>query len=119
MAVNPWNDSLRNPRHQATEGSEIEVAVVRQTSGVELRISAELINLSRQGMQIRIGEQLVAGETVAARFRRQEAQPGFQQPATVLWVQPEDERWLVGCRFETEIKWEAMGELFANHVLKT
>ncbi len=119
MSEYPWNASVRDPRHLATEGSVVEVAAAGQANAREPGVNAELINLSRQGMQIRISKEFVEGEWIETRFGRQDATARFAQRGRVLWVRPDDGQWLAGCQFETELDWEAMGELFANNLLET
>jgi len=105
----------RSPRHSSTG---VVVEVRRSPGGTTSAISAELINLSREGFQLRLSSRLEKEETVVMSIRAPERDVDVMFPATVRWCREESaECWLVGCQTSWQLDLETLGELFLNEIL--
>ena len=79
---------------------------------------AKLVNLSRSGLQITIGEPLAREELVTVHIR--DAQ-GTVEVALKGWVRWQrslgPQNWSIGCELEQPLSYEALGELFLSGIL--
>ncbi|MCA9246506.1 MAG: PilZ domain-containing protein [Planctomycetales bacterium] len=107
----------RAPRHAAT-GVESLRLTYRRAGGKPDAVEAELIDLSRSGIQFRTGAAMVNGERVSMCI--EDVETGFrsEHEAVVRWQRTAPEkRWLTGCQFLAELSWEVLGELFLTEAL--
>ena len=116
MLTELWKYVLRRPRHQVAQRFLVEVH--RASAAMPGPVEAELVNLSRQGFQLRMSVPLTIQESIGVRLRVQQANLDVTLPGIVQWQQSDDGgKWLVGCQAVHEVEWETLGELFLNGVL--
>jgi hypothetical protein len=111
--------NVRSPRHEALPAAEVQVEIERPLYDGLLVKGCELMNLSRSGCQLRAAEPLRPSERVVVRLALKPQQPLFEITAVVRW-QSHDEAlgtWHIGCQFDKELGWEALGELFLENIL--
>ncbi len=106
---------LRSPRHPSP-GTLVEV--LRAPGGLTNVVEAELINLSREGFQLRLPIVLDDQELVIMRITTPGHGVDAIFPATVRWQREElSGDWLAGCKTSWQIDLETLGELFLNEIL--
>ena len=111
--------NVRSPRHEALPAADVWIEIERPLYDGLMVKGCELTNLSRSGCQLRATEPLRPSERVLVRLALKPHKPLFEVSAVVRW-QSHDEAlgaWVLGCRFDQELPWEAMGELFLENVL--
>lgn len=106
----------RSPRHASTGGI---VEVRRCPGGSANAVGAELINLSRDGFQLRLCSALEDEETVVMRICALDRGVDIMFPATVRWQREEEGAWLAGCQASWQLDLETLGELFLGEILAT
>ena len=104
----------RSPRHASTG---VIVEVRRSPGGSTNAIDAELVNLSRDGFQLRLHSALEDQEAVVMRISALERGVDVMFPATVRWQREEDGGWLAGCQTSWQLDLETLGELFLSEIL--
>lgn len=120
MAKQFWEFVARGPRHQAAGDPHLQVEVVRDPHQTPAMIEAELVDLSRDGLQLRAPVPLAERETIAVKLRHAESGVDLTLPATVCWCRPqEDGTWSAGCASTERVDWESLGELFLGEILAT
>ena len=83
-------------------------------------MEAELLDLSRSGVRLRVAADLKVQEPITLRLHDEPSGLRLTRSATVRWKRPEQgDLWLVGCLFDEHVEWEMLGELFLNEVLST
>jgi hypothetical protein len=108
----------RQPRHETTNPTRLKVEIRRESALPSEPLQAQLVDLSRQGLQLRIPTALDLHENVSIRIRDEHAGFSISLSGVVRWQKPADDgHYLVGGRFEQELDWETMGELFLNDIL--
>ncbi len=117
MSSPSWKSNLRRPRYESSGTHEARVELELRSEGGPSRVPAELVNLSRDGFQLRTPAPLAVGEAVTLRLRVEES--GFETTLSgkVRWKRSEGEARLVGCLCDRPIEWESLGELFLGRVL--
>lgn len=83
-------------------------------------IDAELLDVSRHGICLRVDQQLEIGERVVVNLH--DPLDGFavEFSATVRWRQPDGDALItVGCEFDETMGWESIGELFLRGALQS
>jgi hypothetical protein len=79
----------------------------------------KLVDLSRQGVQLRLASPRKPGENLNIRIQCEESRLDATLRGTVRWQKTAGgERWAVGCIFEEELSYELMGELFLSGILQ-
>ena len=105
----------RSPRHASTG---VTVEVRRSPGGSANAIGAELVNLSRDGFQLRLALALEEQETVVMTIAAADRSLDMLFPATIRWCHEEPNgTWLVGCKTVWQLDLETLGELFLNEIL--
>lgn len=107
----------RKPRYAGNQSHRLEVRLERPADPAPAP-AAELVDLSRSGMQLRASAPVATGESIVVRLRDVESGVDLSLPATVRSLAPERPgAWRVGCRFTREVPLETLGELFLNDIL--
>ncbi len=108
----------RKPRHQSAGAAKVRVEVMRVAPNSPEPIEVELVDLSREGVQVRAAVPLSVGETITVRLHDERAGLELERQATVRWSDPHQQGiWSAGCEFCQAVDWETLGELFLNDVL--
>lgn len=110
--------SARQPRHETTDPTRLKVEFRRESNAATEPLQAQLVDLSRQGLQLRVATALDLHESVSVQILDERAGFSICLAGIVRWQKPADDgHHFVGCRFERELDWETMGELFLNEIL--
>jgi hypothetical protein len=97
----------RSPRHSST-GATVEVR--RSPGGAATAIGAALINLSREGFQLRLPADLEEQETVVMSISAPDQGVDVVFPAVVRWRREEPNgNWLAGCQTSWQLDLETLG----------
>jgi hypothetical protein len=108
----------RQPRHETTNPARLKVEVRRESALPSGPLRAQLLDLSRQGLQLRVPIALELHERIRVGIRDDDARVSISLSGVVRWQKPADDgHYLVGGQFERELDWETMGELFLNDIL--
>jgi hypothetical protein len=114
-----WNHVARFPRHHAEHNPDYITEIIYGEKDNQSILHADLINLSRDGAQVKIDHPLGVGELVNVRIRCKKSGMELQLPAAICWQRSaSEELWAAGCQFVEKIEWETYGELFLEGVLK-
>ncbi len=109
------NDFIaRDPRHPSTG---IRVEVRRSPGGLADSVDAVLVNLSRDGFQLRLPIATEKHETIVMKITAPEQAVDVMFPADVRWCREDDGNWLAGCRTSWQVNLETLGELFLSEIL--
>jgi hypothetical protein len=107
---------VRRPRHEAISDSGCLVTV--EWIGGSHVVSAELGDVSRQGLKLIVDGQFPEGVQIRLHLEQPSTHFHVTLPGTVRWSHLQDDgRWAAGCLFDQELSWELMGELFLNGIL--
>ena len=107
----------RQPRHPST-GTVVEFR--REPGGRSDTFNAELVNLSREGFQLRLPAALNDDETIVMTITYPDDDVDAMFPAQVRWQAKDPEGgWLVGCKTSWQIDLETLGQLFLSEILAT
>ena len=117
MPLDDWWHTPRKPRYEASGNEKLAAEVERSVDGQACAVPAEVLDLSRDGFQLRLPVALTIGEHVCLRLHVEDAGLTLTLPGTVRWQRAADEQWLVGCLCDQPVAWESLGELFLNEVL--
>ena len=118
MVADFWEYIARRPRHPVTATARLEVEVQRSPDKVPARIVAELLDLSRDGFQLRVRVPLVEQEAITVRLRDDTSELDLKLQGTVRWQYPRQTgQWLVGCAATRMVDWETLGEMFLSGIL--
>lgn len=110
----------RRPRHLATGGGGLDVTVRRSSRREPRLVEAELLNLSRRGVQLRVAAELEVRESVTLQLASEASDLQLTRSAEVRWRHPEPSgAWTVGCMFARQVDLETLGELFLSELLAT
>ena len=114
MKIRDWDYVGRSPRHQA----ETEVEIERAAGTSPVRLSADLVDFSRQGARLRAESLLVENEPIVILLRNASIGLDLAFPGAVRWCGQQDgSRRLYGCQFKEEVPLETLGELFLAGIL--
>ena len=120
MGHQDWGYVARPPRYDTADDQSLQVAIQRAVGETPERIEARLLNLSRDGFQVRTSVPLAAKEAIVLKFEEPESGLEFDLPGTVCWEQVQgDGSWVQGCQSARQLDWEVLGELFLNELLAT
>jgi len=120
MSDDPAKYVFRRPRHFAGRTTELRVEVERPAGHQPAVLQAELVNLSRDGFQLRIALPLEVEEPVTLRLRDEKSGFSMTLPGIVRWRHREDgDTCLLGCSSASQVAWETLGELFLHEILAT
>lgn len=105
----------RSPRHASTG---VTVEVRRSPGGSADSVGAELVNLSREGFQLRLPLAPDDQETLVMCVRAPDQEVDVMFPAIVRWRREEPSgNWLAGCQTNWQLDLETLGELFLSEIL--
>ncbi len=118
MVENKSGYTAGKPRGESSGAKRLRVEVRRgpgRTPGV---IEAELVDLSRGGIGLRVAASLAVSESITVRLEDEASKLKLTRSATVRWARRDAEgKWAIGCRFDEQMDWEILGELFLNEIL--
>lgn len=118
MSFDRRKKTPRWPRYCVAGERTIQAEIERAAGRLPASIQVELRDLSRTGYQFKTSLPLEIQEAVLLRLRTGELGSELALQGTVRWMRPtNDGTWLVGCRTESPMEWDALGELFLNGVL--
>ena len=101
----------RKPRHAAS-GIEVEVG------DPPASVKAELVNLSRDGFQLRLPLPLNKSDPITMRLCEPASGLCLTLSGVVRWRCAEQSgTWLLGCQSDRRVDLETMGEMFLSGVL--
>ena len=104
----------RRPRHEST-GVTVEV---RRSPGASAdSLYADLVNLSREGFQLRLPARADEQETLVMKITAPDHGVDVMFPATVRWCREDGDGWLAGCKTSWQLDLETLGELFLSDIL--
>jgi hypothetical protein len=110
----------RSPRHQVNQAPSVRVTAERVDTSGSTTIEAELLNLSRNGVRLRLAVAVAVREPITVRIWDEASGLLLKRTATVQWRHAqEDGHWSVGCSFDKTIDWQTLGELFLSGLLST
>ena len=113
-----WVANGRRPRHLPDENSSIELELRRGPAQRPQVVTAELLDLSRQGSRLRSESVLGEDEILTICLRTGELALDLDLTGVVRWRKQEaGGRWLYGCEFKDELSLEMLGELFLCGIL--
>ena len=119
MATPFWKQLPRKPRHCVADKAEAHIQLITETESDDVVIPAELIDVSRNGVQLRVAQALHESQPVMVCIRQPGSDLDFHLPSSIIWQRTdEDDRWLVGCQFQQQLNWEDYGELFLHGILE-
>ena len=99
----------RSPRHRSDSSSPIHLQI---SGDVDSSYTTQLVDISRQGIQVASAEPLDEGSKVSIGINLQEGEWQVRQTGVVRWCRrDEDGKWRVGCLFDQKLSWELLGEL--------
>ncbi len=106
----------RNPRFQVIGNLDIGAVVVRNQ--IPSKIDGTMVNISRSGARLQLAQKVSEGERFLIQLTHVAPDIKLDLPATICWCKQTDaSQYDIGCRFDREIGWEVMGELFLNNVI--
>ena len=118
MADEYWNYVTRTPRHKAAESPGLSIQVKRNAVANSTPLQAELLDLSRSGVLLRLAASLRINEPIVICLEDKTSNLDLTLSAVVRWRQcEEDDRWLIGCESDHPLQWETLGELFLGEIL--
>ena len=113
-----FQNAGRAPRHDARPRVPCDVWAELSSRHPIVERPAKLVNLSRSGLQITIGEPLAREELVTVHIRDTQ---GTVEVALKGWVRWQrslgPQNWSIGCELEQPLSYEALGELFLSGIL--
>ena len=114
-----WNYIARKPRHKAAGAPGLSVRVKRNAAATSAPLTAELLDLSRSGVLLRLPVSIRSGEPIVICLEDKASHIDLTRSAAVRWCRcEEDGQWLVGCESDYPLEWETLGELFLGDVLR-
>ena len=117
MSCKKWLRLPRKPRYEVRGAGELPVEIERLPDRRPALIPAKLLDLSRDGFQLRSPLPLEIGERLCLRLRVEDPGLELALPGTVRWLRSADGAWLAGCAADEPLAWESQGELFLGEVL--
>jgi hypothetical protein len=109
---------VRRPRHEATASTSCHVWLELISREPCTQRNAELVDLSRQGLQLKLDAPLDPEESVVVRIQHTANRLDLKLTGHTRWQRAcEDGRWAVGCLFDEPLGYEILGELFLSGIL--
>ena len=113
-----FQNAGRAPRHDARPRVPCEVRAELSSRNPIVERPAKLVNLSRSGLQITLGEPLAREEVVTVRIRGAQGMVDVVLRGWVRWQRSLGPQcWSIGCELEQPLSYEALGELFLSGIL--
>jgi hypothetical protein len=116
MDIDRWAFVARRPRHQAGS-DELAIQLLRDSGRAPRAVAAALVDFSRQGARLTVGDPLDLAETVILQWQTRGTGLDLHLTGAVRWQAPQADGWLVGCQFHEEVSMETLGELFLRGIL--
>lgn len=117
MTLQRWAFTGRRPRHAANGDEAVSVSIERPL-GSPGGSEAQLVDLSRQGARLVVGDPPAENEPIVFRLSDEHTGIDLALPGAVRWLTKQDDgRWLIGCEFTEELSLEMLGELFLCGIL--
>lgn len=111
---------VRKPRHAATGEATLRVELLRGDETFVDDDAPQIVDFSRGGCKLRWTEALLDGEVIVIRLCDTANGLCLDIPARVRWSRPTPpELFSSGCRFDRELDYEQLGELFLAGFLST
>ncbi len=111
---------VRKPRHAANSEATLRVELL---SGGETFVdddAPQIVDFSRGGCKLRWNDGLPPGEPIVIRLCDRANGLSLEIPARVRWSRPTPPgSFWAGCRFDRELDYEQLGELFLAGFLST
>jgi len=108
----------RQPRHETLDATHLKVEIRQESASPSEPSEAQLVDLSRQGLGLRVPISLGLHEQVLVQILDEHSGFSIGISGVVRWQKPADDgHHFIGLRFERELDWETMGELFLNEIL--
>ena len=96
------------------------VRVERSADRLPVVLEAELLDLSADGLRLRMAAPLLARERITVQIEHKKSAINLALPCTVQWHRTEqDGTWSVGCRSARNVSWKTLGKMFVNEILTT
>jgi len=120
MLAGRFQNAGRLPRHEARLRQSCEVRAELTSRDPVVEIPAQLVNLSRNGLQIAVSAPLVRDEIVTVHIRDTQQRLDLALRGQVRWYRLlEPQCWGIGCELGEPLSYEALGELFLSGILDT
>lgn len=111
--------TIRRPRHDVVADDQIAAWIVVDNGEPSSAVSAELIDLSRNGCRLVSSCDLKSGDKVRLVMDLPDAERQSEALAEVRWQQRSSNGgWEYGLQFVAQLEWEFLGELFLSGTLK-
>ncbi|HYW80627.1 MAG TPA: PilZ domain-containing protein [Thermoguttaceae bacterium] len=118
MTNDYWNHVARKPRHKAAGSPGLRVCVKRNAAVTSAPHEAELLDLSRSGVLLRLPMSFSIDEPIVVCLEDKASHIDLALSAMVRWCRSEEDgQWLIGCESDHPLEWETLGELFLSDVL--
>ena len=109
---------VRRPRHEAITSTSCHVWLELISREPCAQRNAELVDLSRQGLQLKLDAPLEPEESVVVRIQHIATRLDLKFAGRIRWQRAcEDGSWAIGCVFDEPLGYEALGELFLSGIL--
>ena len=109
---------MRKPRIRLTDSQMLKVSVIKK-SGIEAtNLCGVLVDISRQGVQIKLNESLAIGERVRLTVTAEAIAFELHSYARARWVESDRVGWLIGCVLESRIEESSINDLAVDGVLE-
>lgn len=111
---------IRRPRHSALGENETRVWLELPCAESRQQREAQLVDFSRMGAKFELTAPLMPDEPFLVRIQQSANGVDVTLPAVVRWQSARGGgRWSMGCRFEHEVPYEVVGQLFLSGLLAT
>lgn len=109
---------LRKPRIQLADSQMVKVSVTKKTGIEATHLCGVVVDISRQGVQIKLNEPLAIGERVRLTVTAEAIAFELHSYARVRWVESDRFGWFIGCVLENRIEESSINDLAAEGVLE-
>jgi len=108
----------REPRFQVVDPEALTVSIERKEGNPDT-LSAVLMDLSRGGLRLSVGQALPKGEEIRLTIHIQDIDVKIHADAKVCWASPgAKDGWFLGCTFLEKISEESIDELASHSALE-
>ena len=107
------------PAIKACPRPGLSLLVDREPGRDPALMNAQLLDCSREEIRLLLAERLARGEQIRVRLRDQSSGLQLDVAGTVTAVHESPSGWSATCRFDHELDWETLGELFLCGILET
>jgi hypothetical protein len=118
LPMDPARLAPRQPRHPTCRERGAPVSIEIGHNANVQPFAAWLQNVSREGFMFSSPKKLAVGERVRVVVEADSTESPLTLYGEVRWsAEDGDSRWQLGCRADTNVSWEQLGELFLRGVL--